>query len=175
MKRTRWVILVLAAAVLLTVIYAPAASASRACPVSGPVIASGHWSWWGGVFTKDVVIGDDEYFKGYEYGAWEGTFAGTSYEPFWGVFHSPVPPSEIGTGWALITIEFKGEIAGRHGKAVLQLSVDIRDDGTMGGHWMVDRGSGGLRSLTGVGTWEYAGVNGAGHDYADYDGVVWLH
>jgi hypothetical protein len=169
MRKARWIVLVLAVAVLLAAIAAPAASASRACPVSGPVIASGQWSWWGGVFTKDVVVGDDEYFKGYEYGAWEGTFDGKSFEPFWGVFHGD------GTGWALITIEFKGEIAGRRGKADLQLSVDIRTDGTMGGHWMVDRGSGGLHSLTGVGTWEYVGVNGDGHDYADYDGVVWLH
>ena len=169
MKKARSLVVVVVLAVVLAAVLAPAASATRACPAPQPVAASGEWSWWGGVFTKDVTIGTDEYFQGYEYGAWEGTFHGRSFEPFWGVFHGD------GTGWALITIDFKGKIAGQRGEAVFQLSVDIRKDGTMGGHWMVEEGSGGLRSLTGVGTWEYAGVNGEQHDYADYAGVVWLH
>jgi hypothetical protein len=169
MRKVRLLVVVIALAVVLVAVLAPAASATRACPAPEQITASGEWSWWGGVFTKDVKVGTDEYFKGYEYGAWDGTFSGRSFEPFWGVFHGD------GTGWALITIEFKGEVAGRHGRAVLQLSVDIRKDDTMGGHWMVDDGSGGLRSLTGVGTWEYVGANDKGHDYADYAGVLWLH
>ena len=32
-----------------------------------------------------------------------------------------------------------------------------------------------LHLLPEVGTWEHAGIDAAGHDYADDDGVVWLH
>ena len=117
------------------------------------------------------IVGTDEYFRA-TVRAWR-RLRRPSFEPT-GVFHSPTRPSTSGTGWALITTSH-GRGLRTPRKALLQLSVDIRDDGTMGGHWMVYTGAGGLRKLTGVGTWEYVGTNEAGHDYADYDGVVWLH
>ena len=87
MRRTKWVILALTLAVLLTVAMAPAASAQRACtPVFAP--AAGEWTWIGDEDSVKVVDlqNGDSYLTGFEVGTWTGTFDGTAYEPFEAMF-----------------------------------------------------------------------------------------
>ena len=175
MTKARLVTLALCIAVALTLVAIPAAGAT-----TQRTDASGVWSWgedYGPfVFDPGKLVGGNQFFTGYEYGGWTGTFTGTSYEPFKGIVF------KSGTLWAIITIDFEGSVLGRSGSAVMKLTVNAPPDVAMGGRWVVVSGSGGLRHLHGSGTWTYAGdVPSEDPDvppdtsFADYDGTVWMH
>jgi len=162
MTKARLFALALCLAVALTLMAVPAAGAA-----TQRTAANGVWSWWGGEFVPGNVADGNQFFTGYEYGAWTGTFDGTSYEPFKGVVF------KSGTLWAIITINFTGTVLGEHGTAVMKLTVNAPPDVTMGGRWEIVSGSGGLRHLHGFGTWIYVG-DAATYSYGDYEGKVWM-
>jgi hypothetical protein len=164
----------LVCALLLCAIVAPASQASQS-PAMPPVLseASGVWSW---TYT-DVGFGWDAALLGWTYafnnqerGVWTGTFTGTSVEP-WVYFADP-----DGNLWAMITIHFKGTVAGRHGKADIALAVDVPagSEEPMGGQWSVVHSQGGLDRLHGLGTWVWTRDDeAAGLSFADYSGAIW--
>ena len=84
-------------------------------------------------------------------GPGKAPFNGKSVEP-WCVYGGPE-----GDAWALISIGFRGKVAGHYGTADIALTVEIPGgvpEGTpMTGHWSVVRGTGGLKGLFGMGTW----------------------
>jgi Protein of unknown function (DUF3224) len=176
-RRLTWA-LVLCVTVVLALVLVPAAgarphqhaaraaAAATAAPTPTPV--SGVWSWYGGEFLP-APDGDTTYFSGYELGRWTGGFEGTSYEPFGGVAY---PDGRL---WAVITINFKGTVDGVRGKFVMQLTAlypltEGADD--EGGMWTIISGTGGLRSLRGVGSWVYTHSDEQ-YSYGDYSGVMW--
>jgi hypothetical protein len=164
----------LVCALLLCAIVVPASQASQS-PAMPPVLseASGVWSW---TYT-DVGFGWDAALLGWTYafnnqerGVWTGTFTGTSVEP-WVYFADP-----DGNLWAMITIHFKGTVAGRHGKADIALAVDVPagSEEPMGGQWSVVHSQGGLDRLHGLGTWVWTRDDeAAGLSFADYSGAIW--
>ncbi len=167
MRKTRWAILLACVAVALTVMVVPAAGATPA-----HTAASGVWSWGGDYGGSDFVVakvvGGNQFFTGYEYGGWTGTFTGTSYEPFNGVIF------KSGTMWAIITINFTGTVLGENGTAVMKLTVNAPPPpAIMGGRWAIVSGSGGLRHLHGFGTWIWV-ADMATYSYGNYDGTVWM-
>jgi len=175
MTKARSFALALCIAVALTLVAIPAAGAT-----TQRTDASGVWSWGenygGSAFDLGKLVGGNQFFTGYEYGGWTGTFTGTSYEPFEGIIF------KSGTLWAIITINFTGTVFGKSGTAVMKLTVNAPPPPvTMGGRWVIVSGSGGLRHLHGFGTWTF--VNDVFSDdgeivlysYADYDGTVWMH
>jgi hypothetical protein len=175
MTKARWFALALCIAVALTLVAIPVAGAT-----TQRTDASGVWSWGEdyGPFSFDPgkTVGGNQFFTGYEYGGWTGTFTGTSYEPFHGIVF------KSGTLWAIITINFEGTVLGQSGTAVMKLTVNAPPDATMGGRWVIVDGSGGLRRLHGSGSWIYVGDIPTGDDtvppdtsFGDYEGTVWMH
>ena len=175
MTKARLFVLALCIAVALILVAIPAAGAT-----TQRTDASGVWSWgedYGPfAFVPGKLVDGNQFFTGYEYGGWTGTFTGTSYEPFKGIVF------KSGTLWAIITINFTGTVFGQSGTAVMKLTVNAPPDVTMGGRWLIVSGSGGLRHLHGFGTWTYAGDFPPGDadvpadtSYGDYDGTVWMH
>jgi hypothetical protein len=173
MTKARRFALALCIVAVLTLVAIPAADAG-----TQRTDASGVWSWgedYGPFsFVPGKLVGGNQFFTGYEYGGWTGTFTGTSYEPFKGIVFKD------GTLWAVITINLEGAVFGRRGTAVMKLTVNAPPDVTMDGRWVIVDGSGGLRHLRGCGTWIYAGdiptEDGSEPDtsYADYEGMVWM-
>ena len=168
MKKARWSLLAVIIVVALTVVLAPAAAAN---PVGPPVLApaSGVWTWTYvdfGISWESMLGGWTYDFNNAERGVWTGTFRGTSVEP-WSFYINP-----DGDMWALITIDFRGKVAGHRGTAQMALTVEIPANSTapMSGSWAVQSGKGGLKHLFGIGTWVYD--EAAGH--ADYTGAYWL-
>jgi len=148
-----------------------ASKASMETPVLAP--ASGVWTWWGvdGGYWESSLGSNLYFWSNGERGSWTGTFNGTSVEPYSGVVGSN------DTMWALITINFRGKVAGHRGSAVIGLTVDSPSPfgDTMGGHWAVMSGTGGLKHLFGLGLWEFTGTDETGtYGYADYTGAYWL-
>lgn len=171
-RRSALIICVAAALILVAV---PAAGAT-----TQRTDASGVWSWgedYGPfVFDPGKLVDGNQFFTGYEYGGWTGTFEGTSYEPFRGIVF------KSGTLWAIITINFAGSVLGQTGTAVMKLTVNAPPDATMGGRWQIVSGTGGLRHLHGFGTWINVGDVPTGDpdvppdtSYGDYEGTVWMH
>ena len=120
MRRARWRVLLVCVVAILMVMLAPAASAKPAPPTPVLAPASGVWTWtyvdygieWG------AVLGDLTYsFNDAERGTWTGTFNGKSVEP-WCVYGDPE-----GNAWALISIGFRGKVAGHYGTADIALTV----------------------------------------------------
>jgi hypothetical protein len=137
------------------------------------VPASGIWSWYGveDFWGWNAILGDQLYaWDNGERGTWTGTFSGISYEPY-----SVMVDLATDNLWALITINFRGTVAGHRGTAVIGLTVDSPSPfgETMGGHWVVMSGTGGLRHLFGAGLWKFTGSDET-HGYADYWGAYWL-
>jgi hypothetical protein len=162
---------------ILVVMLAPAASAKPAPPTPVLAPASGVWTWTYvdyGIEWGAMLDGLAYNFNDAERGVWKGTFNGQSVEP-WCVY------SDLeGNVWALISIGFRGKVAGHHGTAVIALTVEIPAgvlEGTpMTGHWSVVSGTGGLKGLFGMGTWTEDLVAEAetGTGVANYSGAWWL-
>ncbi len=178
MRWARWGVLLVCVAVILMVMLAPAASAKPAPPTPVLAPASGVWTWtyvdYG--IGWSAMLGDWSYnFNDAERGIWKGTFNGRSVEP-WCFYVDPE-----GNAWAMISIGFRGKVAGHHGTADIALTVEIAGDvpeGTpMTGHWSVVRGTGGLKGLFGMGTWTedlVAESQLTDTGVADYSGAWWL-
>jgi hypothetical protein len=177
MRRARWGVLLVCVVAILVVMLVPAASAKPAPPTPVLAPASGVWTWTYvdyGIEWGAMLDGFAYNFNDAERGTWKGTFNGKSVEP-WCVYGDPE-----GNVWALISIGFRGKVAGHYGTADIALTVEIPSgvpEGTpMTGHWSVVTGTGGLKGLFGMGTWTEDVVAEAetGTGVANYSGAWWL-
>ena len=113
-------VLLLTLTLLILILLLPGASSAIVDTPDHHYAVSGEWSWWGDPdpdsFVIDRVVGitgegelatANLFFHGWEWGAWTGTFVGSSFEPFVAVGH------KNGRLWAIITINFTGSSAQR--------------------------------------------------------------
>ena len=103
MTKARLSLVALCIAVALTLVAIPAAGATTQRTAASGVWSSGE-DYGPFVFVPGKLVGGNQFFTGYEYGGWTGTFTGTSYEPFKGIVF------KSGTLWAIITINFGGTV-----------------------------------------------------------------
>jgi hypothetical protein len=180
--KAKKLLIVLVLTLLALALLLPGAASAKVDNQDHHYGVSGEWSWWGdpdpNSFVVDKVVGisgegdlppANVFVHGWEWGAWTGTFVGSSYEPLRAVFH------KNGNLWGIITINFTGTVAGVSGEAVIRLTVNGTPEERMHGRWVIISGSGGLDGLHGMGTW----MDKTPPDYptglADYSGECWLH
>ena len=176
MKTARWGLLAVCVVAVLVVMLAPAASAKPAPPTPVLAPASGEWMWtyvdYG--ISWSAMLDDWSFnFNDQERGTWTGTFDGKSVEP-WSFYIDPES-----NAWALISIHFRGKVAGHRGTADIALTVEVSGEAPAGtpmtGHWSVVGSTGGLRGLFGMGTWtEDQPAETDTYGAATYSGAWWL-
>jgi hypothetical protein len=131
---------------LLTVVVALSALLMSA-QAGPPTTAEGLWQYQ--PFIEDTrTAGCNTFLDTYENGIWSGTFEGTSTEDGKVVIH-------CSGAWSFNAIvSYTGEVNGQSG--TLQMSVEgSRPDGVSDWHgrWVILRGTEGLATLRGQGTW----------------------
>ncbi len=180
MKAKKLLLVLLVTLTLLALALVLPGTASASLTPDHHYAASGIWTVTGGDWYGPKIVGLNhdkwtEMWTGTEPGLWEGTFQGTSVEPFKGEYF------RNGGFWFIITVNFTGsvyteggELIGE-GEAVIRATVNDIPEGPfgMGGRWTVAKGSGGLQQLHGMGTWFVARIGDLGPEM-DYIGEVWL-
>lgn len=175
-KPSFWVLVTMF--VLLALLLVSTGAASASLVPDNHYAASGVWTVPLEEWNPPKVVGVNHdnanlKFTGVEWGVWEGTFRGTSEEPFAGGSY------RNGTSQFIIWVYFTGSVYTEDdvllgtGDVVIRVDLDADSEG-MGGRWTVAHGSGGLKQLHGMGTWVYLGPGELGA-MSDYSGEVWLN
>lgn len=167
MTRMRTTVLVVCVAVALAMVLVPTAGAAA------PVPASGTWEWENTGYTITDLPGGHQLFAGTEDGFWDGTFVGTSTDvfemKFWPPFDYDTPDYGPARGWLMAS--FQGAVNGVEGSMTMNFTIrEAANDPVMTGRWVIVGGLGGLKGISGNGTWVSSGFDSS----ATYEGKIHL-
>ena len=170
MKRTGSAVLVVFVALLLAMILG---STALAVPPGTTSAVSGGWTWENNSATVSDGPGGTMVFAGDEFGAWTGSFRGTSYDVFTMTFYPPLEteanPKVLGPAMGDLTATFTGKVGVNRGTMTMYFTIwEPADSYVMTGTWTILSGTKALKHVRGSGTWVSSGVDSS----ATYAGTI---
>ena len=152
MRRTS--VLLVAIALVLAMVGAPAAAASPPTPAAGTI------TWVSFAFDEPRLAGPIVFLTGSESSVWTGTFAGTAVD----TFHAVVLTNGAVGGQFWLTL------SGADGTLQMNITLWERPDAS-GGKWVITSSTGEFAGLRGQGTWKITGGTET-ETFAEYSGKV---